>query len=551
MGKEFLLEVMRKTGNKQKSNIFRRFGVISAVTLLLLTAGCGKKEEELPEGPETAKQGVWIDNYDVSGMTYEQITEVIDQDMAERSGEKIYLSANGMAVAVTAGELGLHCTDPNLAMKALNFGKDGSMIQQFKGDSYIAKNGSYILDLPYAVTEENVRAVIQEKTPALSEGSGGSTLIHNDDGSFTVIPGEKGKTVELESSVAKVVDYMDHEWTGGVGSASLNGIEDDISAEVEALEMVQDCLGSYTTHYETSEVERSHNIEFGTSKLNGIILYPGQSISVCTMLEPFTAEEGYQPAHAYEQGSIIDSIGGGVCQISSTLYNAVLRAELQVDERAPHSMMVGYIEPSLDAAIAENTKDLVFTNNTDAPILIEGTAANGDVTFFIYGHETRDPGRTLTFESAILEKQDFTYEFELDPGEDVGAYDISSPRDGLKAEGYKNVYQNGELISRELISKTEYRMAPQIYTIGIRGASDSEIQLLSEAAATGDKDVVFSAIGVMVYNHPNAKTEKQKKEEEKKKQENGENPAEAAPVAEAAPAAETAPAPAEAAPAGN
>lgn len=526
------MEVMRKTGNKRYKGMIRRAGMLGVLTLLLLTAaGCGEQEEvPVAEGPETAADGVWINNHDVSGMTYEQITDVINQDIAARATEQVYLNANGMSVMVTAGELGLYCTDPELAARALEFGKSGSMVQQYKDNSYILMHGSYVLDIPYAVSEDSVRAVIQEKTPALSEGSGGSTLVHNPDDTFTVIPGDNGMTIDEDPSVEKVVYYMNNEWTGGVGSTTLAVKEGDISAEVAALEMVQSCLGAFATTYDASEEERSQNIAVGTAKINGLLLYPGQSASVCTLLEPFTEDQGYAAAHAYEQGLIVDSIGGGVCQISTTLYNAILRAELQVDERCPHSMIVGYIAPSLDAAIAENAKDLIFTNNTDGPILIEGSAGGGTVAFTIYGHETRDPARTVDFESEILEREEFTYKYELDDTEEVGAFEISEPREGIIAEGYKCVYINGELASRELISKTKYQMTPMIYTIGTMGATSDEMNALYEAMGKDDHVAMSAVLGKLSVDHPDAKTTKQKKEEEKKKLENGEPLTEEAPA---------------------
>ncbi|MDO4617495.1 MAG: VanW family protein [Lachnospiraceae bacterium] len=482
--------------------------------LVLTVSGCGKEETKAAEeGPETAASGVWINNHDVSGKTYEEIAEVINQDIAVRAEERITLYANGLSVTVTAGELGLHCTDDSLAEKALAFGKSGSAIQQYKDNSYILSYGAYVIDIPYEVSEEQVRAVIQEKTPALSEGTGGSVLVHNEDGSFTVIPGENGMTVDEDPSVEKLVNYMNSEWTGGVGSTNLAVKEGDISDEVAALSMVQDLLGTFATSYDASEEERSTNIEVGTAKINGLLLYPGQSISICTLLEPFTAEEGYQSAHSYEQGLIVDSIGGGVCQISSTLYNAVLRAELQIDERVPHSMVVGYIAPSLDAAIAENTKDLIFTNNTDGPILIEGYAGGGTVAFSIYGHETRDPARSIDFESVILEEEEYTYQFELDATEEVGAYETSDPRNGVEAEAYKLTYQNGELVSRELLSRSSYRMSPMVYTIGIMGATEDEILQLSEAIATNEIDEVNKVLGRLELKYPDAKTSSEKQEE--------------------------------------
>lgn len=117
---------------------------------------------------------------------------------------------------------------------------------------------------------------------------------------------------------------------------------------------------------------QSDECKNGTSKLNGKVLYPGEEISVCDNMVPFTEENGYEPAASYANGAVVESFGGGICQVSTTLYQAVLQAELEVTERHNHSMIVKYVEPSMDAAIAEGAKDFRFVNNTEAPIYIEG-----------------------------------------------------------------------------------------------------------------------------------------------------------------------------------
>lgn len=106
-------------------------------------------------------------------------------------------------------------------------------------------------------------------------------------------------------------------------------------------------------------------------------------------------DNGYYPAPSYESGQVVDTYGGGICQVSTTLYNAVLKAELQVNERHNHTMLVSYVDPSKDAAIAEGLMDFVFTNNTDAPIYIYGVGYQGTLNFTIYGHETEI--RTVRF----------------------------------------------------------------------------------------------------------------------------------------------------------
>ena len=157
------------------------------------------------------------------------------------------------------------------------------------------------------------------------------------------------------------------------------------SVTKEELSQVKDVLGTATPYYGSS-YERNTNVEVGASKINGTLIMPGETFSVTAAVTPFNADNGYYPAPSYESGQVVDTYGGGICQVSTTLYNAVLKAELQVDERHNHTMLVSYVDPSKDAAIAEGLMDFVFTNNTDAPIYIYGVGYQGTLNFTIYGH---------------------------------------------------------------------------------------------------------------------------------------------------------------------
>ena len=124
----------------------------------------------------------------------------------------------------------------------------------------------------------------------------------------------------------------------------------------EELSKVKDVLGTFSTNYASSAAGRKANIANGSKKINGSVIYPGEEFSVYQTVAPFNADNGYKLAGAYENGTTVDAYGGGICQVSTTLYNAVIRAELEVTERSGHSMIVGYVDPSADAAIAESSR---------------------------------------------------------------------------------------------------------------------------------------------------------------------------------------------------
>ena len=128
----------------------------------------------------------------------------------------------------------------------------------------------------------------------------------------------------------------------------------------EMVSKCQDLLGRYSTSYATSTAARATNVQTAAGRINGTILYPGKTFSTIKVIKERTEANGYKSASEYSSGKVVDGVGGGVCQVSTTLYNAVINAELEVVERSPHSMVVSYVDVSRDAAIAGDYKDFKF-----------------------------------------------------------------------------------------------------------------------------------------------------------------------------------------------
>jgi len=164
-------------------------------------------------------------------------------------------------------------------------------------------------------------------------------------------------------------------------------------------------------------------------------------------------------------------MGGGICQVSTTLYNAVLRAELNVTERSPHSMTVHYVDLSEDAAIAGTYKDFKFVNSTEYPIYIEGyTTSDKKITFNIYGKETRDKNRTISFESQMVSETPATTILQEDAGQGIGYKAVSSKgSSGYVAELYKIVKVNGVETDRIKVNKSTYKGTNRVVTYGTAG----------------------------------------------------------------------------------
>ncbi len=223
----------------------------------------------------------------------------------------------------------------------------------------------------------------------------------------------------------------------------------------------------FSTWYGSSSPARCGNIERAAELLNGTVIEPGEVFSCAAGIGPITEDNGYLPAGTFVQGKVEQGIGGGVCQVSTTLYNAALFAGLTIVERAPHSMVVGYVEPARDAAIAGNYKDLKLRNDYNYPVMIEAITDDGTLYFRIHTSE-EDVGNTVELVSVIIE--------EILPSEPVLTVDESLPEDaynitqkahtGYQAELYRVVSRDGIEILREKVNTSYYAATPEYATVG-------------------------------------------------------------------------------------
>lgn len=169
-------------------------------------------------------------------------------------------------------------------------------------------------------------------------------------------------------------------------------------------EEFSDVLGSKTTYYNSSVKGRSTNIRLATEAIDGTVLQPGETFSLNGVVGRRTAAKGYQTAIIFQNGKQVEGLGGGVCQVSSTVYGAVLYADLQVTERSSHQFQVSYTPVSQDAAVYYGSQDFQFVNDTDNPIKIAASASNGSLTVTIYGTKTTEKKVTLSSKSSVSGK---------------------------------------------------------------------------------------------------------------------------------------------------
>lgn len=441
----------------KKVNIWGTFFAAAAAAVFFAGPAYGK-ERTLPDG-------FFVGEVSLGGMTEEQARQAIAAEAGRLSGRRITLDIAGNPSSVTAEKLGVSWSNEDVVEKAMDQISSGNLVRQYMVRKDTEKNPVRI-PLETRVDEGKVESFVKSQTEGLMAEPQNASIIRVD-GAFQITPGVSGKVVDVAATKMALDQALLNQAGDEVIAAAVVAERQPDIVE-EDLASIGDVLGTFTTDFSSSGSSRSGNLSNGASKINGHVLMPGETLSGYECMHPFTTANGYYTAAAYEGGRVVDSIGGGVCQIATTLYNAALRAELEITQRQNHSMVVGYVKPSMDAAIAGTVKDIKITNNYSTPIYVEGYTENRKLTFTIYGKETRPENRTVEYVSETLSSISPGAPAEqVDPSMAPGSRrQVQSAHRGVKSRLWKVVTVDGVETERTLLHTDTYNASKAIVLVG-------------------------------------------------------------------------------------
>lgn len=223
-----------------------------------------------------------------------------------------------------------------------------------------------------------------------------------------------------------------------------------------------DELSTFFTQYDESNKDRTTNLNIAASKIDGTIIMPGEEFSYNKVVGARSISAGYKEAKIYQNGQVVDGLGGGICQISSTLYNAVVCANLEITERFNHQFITSYVKPGRDATVAYGSKDLKFKNNRTYPIRIDVYVSTGMAKVDIYGIKEKDE-KAVSIEVETVSTIPYETKYIKDSSLASGDKKVKQKgADGIIVNAYKIIKQNGSIISKELLSKDSYKPLERI-----------------------------------------------------------------------------------------
>lgn len=312
-------------------------------------------------------------------------------------------------------------------------GKEGNVVNTNQMATYI-KNGitnltlkNRILDISTKTKQPNTidieKIYEQVHKPAVN-----ASYTQNP---FTVYPSENGLDfdISLDDAKALIENEEKDEYT-----IPLKVLYPSITTNMIGTEAFPDLLSSFSTNYSASAVGRTTNLRLAASKINGTVVMPGEVFSYNKVVGARTIAAGYKEAPIYVQGKVVDGLGGGICQITSTLYNAVVYANLEVVERTNHQFVPSYVTASRDATVVYGSLDFKFKNNRNYPIKILCSVSGGVANFQIFGLRTNND-----------------YDVE------ISSYVTGRTGSAIYSEAYKILKQNGQVVDRQLLSRDTYK----------------------------------------------------------------------------------------------
>ena len=450
----------------------KKIGIAFLVILVIGLAGAGGGAYWYYDKYINIKEvypGISVGGMDLGGLTEQEARKKINDYVDGVKGQMITLQAGEKESSFAASEIGLALSNPEVVDEACKLGKSGNIIDRFKTVYGLTEKAvDYPIYFSYdeAVARKKILAVEKSFSAEKKDAT-----IKRKNGRFIITDEVNGLDMDLEKNADQVISGLSRgNWEKGSMVFALDYTEDKAEHTRAEYSVIKDKLGTFTTSYAGSSDGRCINVENGCAHINGTILYPGDTFSVHDAVTPFTKDNGYRLAGSYENGTTVQTYGGGICQVSTTLYNAVLRAELEVLERNNHSMTVHYVDLSEDAAISGDQKDFRFKNNLKDPIYIVGaTHDDHTITFTIYGKEYRSKDRSIEFVSETTGTYPPRTETIKDKSMKAGKKVVEkSGHTGYSAKLWKIIHEKGKDDVREQVNTSSYMSTPTVVRVGTK-----------------------------------------------------------------------------------
>ncbi|QGP90737.1 VanW like protein [Neomoorella glycerini] len=316
------------------------------------------------------------------------------------------------------------------------------------------------LDLVYQWDQDRLQAELKHLGGDILKEPVDARLEIDNNGQPYLIPSQDGWQVDTESLLARLADSS----PGQVIDIPLNRLEPRLTSAALAARKIEKPAGTFTTFFNPADTDRTHNIRLATRTLDGTWLPPGGEFSFNQVVGPRTIERGYREALVIEDRNFVPGIGGGVCQVSSTLYNAALAAGLTIVERQPHGLAIGYVPPGRDATVAYGLIDLKIRNDTPFWYWLKAGVDSDKLAMTFYAAGEAPAAEVV---SQVIEKIPPPEEVEVVPYWPPERVEVKQEgKPGFRTRVIRIIHRQGKEGRQEVVSQDLYPPLPRVVRRG-------------------------------------------------------------------------------------
>lgn len=458
---------MTNNNNSNKSKKKKKFlSIILIVIGFLLFSSISAVISVMLIYKDSIHSGIYIENVDIGGLTVVEANEKVEESLKNvLSNEKVILKYKDNSWKLNSEDIGMKYDFLKAVNDAYLIGRRGNFFDRINTMVDLLKE-PHNVSLKTSIDMKKVNEILNVIEKDINRPSVDATIKRENE-QFIISKETIGIRLNKEKTAEKI------------SSALLNSNFYDIAKidiEVETvtpkytsdmLSRIQHPLGSYTTKFNLRSRGRSYNVKLASDSINAKVFLPGEIFSFNDVVGPRDVKNGYKNAPVIFKGELVDGIGGGVCQVSSTLYNTVLYSQLGIIERTNHSIPSTYVPIGLDATVSYGVLDFKFQNTTDAPIYIESIINKNRITVNIFGEKNSNKEVKLTsrIDKVIKRDTEIVFDENMFLNEEVIE---DKGRDGYRVSSYIHIYEDGKLIDKKLISKDYYRPRKQIKKKGTK-----------------------------------------------------------------------------------
>lgn len=410
---------------------------------------------------EDIYNGVKVGDIDVGGLSIDQAEIEINDAFRQRTQQSVLTLVYNNRWSVTAEEIDLNINADNLAKQAYAVGRKGTIINRLQ-ERYLALIRGYIIPITPSYNKDKLNAILIGIARNI-DCEPQNSILHYANSVVSILPEVAGKKVDIIKSSSEIANGL-NERLPLISTLAVDETQPKVLAH--DLRHINGAIASYSTQFDSFDKNRSENILIAAQYINGVVVKSGEVFSFNTHTGLRLAQYGYKEAPVFINGKLLPDYGGGVCQVSSTLYNAILLADMAVEERTSHFRPPGYVPIGRDATVADNLLDFKFKNTSQSNIYILSEVVNGHVNITILGKRSQNVPeiQIVATNKKVLEpntiiKQDPKLELGKEVVEEEG-------QKGFQVTTYRVKYLNGKEIGREYIATDEFLPVDQVIRIG-------------------------------------------------------------------------------------